>query len=246
MPLGCTTTLSFDDPGTYTFFVETTGEIGEIDGDCVTDEPDLRRRRRRRATGRRSRSSTRTAARSTSTASTGRRTTGPAARASRVRTAEIDDAGDYELTATTTSDEDEVVVRVGRDPASGVTAMRAGSIVALVLGVVVGLAAARRRAPPSGAGARSRRAAPQWPTGPVPGRRRHWPRRRPTRPCHRPYTPRPPSHGRTSPRRRRRRPAHQRIPDHRVTGPAAVIRCRRRRHRAEAGQRRRMTVTTLP
>ena len=38
VPLGCTTTLSFDRTGTYTFFVETKGEIGEIDGDCVTDD----------------------------------------------------------------------------------------------------------------------------------------------------------------------------------------------------------------
>ena len=37
VPLGCTTTLAFERTGTYTFFVETKGEIGEIDGDCVTD-----------------------------------------------------------------------------------------------------------------------------------------------------------------------------------------------------------------
>ena len=37
-PLGCTTTLQFDRTGTYTFFVETTGEVAEIDGDCDTDD----------------------------------------------------------------------------------------------------------------------------------------------------------------------------------------------------------------
>ena len=37
-PIGCDTTLVFDRTGTYTFFVETTGSVGEIDGDCETDD----------------------------------------------------------------------------------------------------------------------------------------------------------------------------------------------------------------
>ena len=37
-PVGCDTTLVFDRTGTYTFFVETMGEVGEIDGDCDGDD----------------------------------------------------------------------------------------------------------------------------------------------------------------------------------------------------------------
>ena len=37
-PDGCDTTLVFDRTGTYTFFVETMGEVGEIDGDCDGDD----------------------------------------------------------------------------------------------------------------------------------------------------------------------------------------------------------------
>ena len=36
-PIGCNTTLVFDKTGTYTFFVETDGEIGRIEGDCQSD-----------------------------------------------------------------------------------------------------------------------------------------------------------------------------------------------------------------
>ena len=45
-PVGCDTTLDFDQTGTYTFFVETAGEVGEIDGDCAADDRDVRLRRR--------------------------------------------------------------------------------------------------------------------------------------------------------------------------------------------------------
>ena len=37
-PVGCDTTLVFDRAGTYTFFVETTGSVGEIEGDCAADD----------------------------------------------------------------------------------------------------------------------------------------------------------------------------------------------------------------
>jgi hypothetical protein len=33
-PIGCTTSLEFDSPGTFTIYVETKGEIGEVRGDC--------------------------------------------------------------------------------------------------------------------------------------------------------------------------------------------------------------------
>ena len=80
-PIGCDTTLVFDRTGTYTLFVETKGEVGEIDGDCDADDrtydlgdeepPDVELVAARRAA----------ATRSTSTAPTARPTTRPAPRA---------------------------------------------------------------------------------------------------------------------------------------------------------------------
>ena len=147
-PIGCDTTLVFDRPGTYTFFVETTGSVGEIDGDCEADdrqydlgddeapnvdlvlldvggdEVDLDE------------------------------ASGPSydrsgAKGAGVATAEIEDTGDYVLTAS--SDHPEVMIRVGRDPSNGVTAMRLGAVAALVAGIalfVVGLARGGRRPAP--------------------------------------------------------------------------------------------------
>ena len=37
-PVGCDTTLEFDDDGTYYVFAETKGEVGDVDGDCENDE----------------------------------------------------------------------------------------------------------------------------------------------------------------------------------------------------------------
>ena len=39
-PIGCTTSLEFDEAGTYTIFVETEGEIGELRGDCPNADTD--------------------------------------------------------------------------------------------------------------------------------------------------------------------------------------------------------------
>jgi hypothetical protein len=53
-----------------------------------------------------------------------------------VRTADIEDTGAYVLSVD--SEEDEVMVRVGRDPSSGVVPMRVGAIALLVAGLVLG------------------------------------------------------------------------------------------------------------
>jgi hypothetical protein len=39
-PIGCTTTLQFDQTGTFTVYVETTGQIGHLRGDCPNTEND--------------------------------------------------------------------------------------------------------------------------------------------------------------------------------------------------------------
>ena len=192
VPIGCTTTLAFDRAGTYTFYIETKGEVAEIDGDCVTDdrtydvdEDDAPRVSLTlvdeqgdeidvdRADG-------------PSYDRAGQRGVG-------VSTADIDDPGDYELTATSDAEETEVLVRVGRDPAAGVTGLRVASIASIVVGVVVGLllllVVGRRRPTP----APVTPAGPRWPDG----QHQVAPLAPPTAnpPTAPPYTPRPPSHG---------------------------------------------------
>jgi hypothetical protein len=146
-PIGCQTTLVFDRTGTYTFFVETKGKVSDLDGDCNADDrvydvegtPPV-----------------------TLTLVDGNgdevdldRADGPSydrdgSSGVGVRTAEIAETGDYVLTAD--SDEPEVMIRVGRDPSSGVTAMRIGAIVLLVAGVaaaIVGFVIGRPRPAPA-------------------------------------------------------------------------------------------------
>ncbi|CAN5645699.1 MAG: hypothetical protein ACR2HP_04500 [Ilumatobacteraceae bacterium] len=136
-PSGCDTTLVFDRTGTYTFFLETVGTIGEIDGDCENDDRsydlgedpppvDLNL-----------------------VADDGRdidldRADGPSydragAVGRGVRTAEIDADGEYVLSVT--SEADDVVIRVGRDPSNGVVPLRIGAVAVLVAGIVLAILA---------------------------------------------------------------------------------------------------------
>ena len=149
-PIGCDTTLVFDRVGTYTFFVETKGQVGEIDGDCDTDDraydlgddepPEVGSDAGRcRRAGGRPRARRRADLRPL-------RCPGDAGSAR----CDIEDTGDYVLTAD--ADASEAMIRVGRDPSNGVTAMRAGALAVLVGGVVVGvlvLVLAQRRARPT-------------------------------------------------------------------------------------------------
>lgn len=150
-PLGCDTTLVFDRTGTYTVFVETKGEVGEIDGDCDADDRsydlgdddvpsvdvvlvdergddiDLDR-------------------------VDGPRYDTSDAKGEGVRSVEIDEPGDYVLTAE--ADSSDVMVRVGRDPSQGVAAIRIAAILVLLAGLVGGVllfVAAARRATPAAA-----------------------------------------------------------------------------------------------
>lgn len=164
VPLGCTTTLEFERPGTYTFFVETRGSVDEIDGDCVTgdrsyevdagDAPrvSLSLLDERGAELDLDRADGPTYDRG------GRRGAG-------VRTVEIDETGSYELTATASSEEAEILVRVGQDPGRGVTALRAGGVLTAVLGAAAGLVLllvpGRRRPAPAAAAP----PAVRWPSG---------------------------------------------------------------------------------
>jgi hypothetical protein len=144
-PVGCETTLLFDRTGTYTFYVETSGEVGEIDGDCNgddrtyefdgDDEPRVQL----------------TLVDDRGDEVDLDRASGPSyerggSSGAGVRTADIEDTGAYVLRVD--SEEDEVMVRVGRDPSSGVVPMRVGAVALLVAGLVLGgIGLARSRGP---------------------------------------------------------------------------------------------------
>ncbi len=172
-PIGCTTSLEFDEAGAYTIYVETVGSIGELRGDCPNtdtdydssgddlpdvditlvdddgDEVDLDR-----------------------DDSTDYDAGGFVGQA--VATVQIDEPGSYEITAT--SDEDEVVVAVGHDPKGDAASMKTMAIAALVAGIVIGgllIVLGLRRKPAPGAGAPPVPPAPtgfgQAPGAPQPG-----------------------------------------------------------------------------
>jgi hypothetical protein len=134
-PIGCTTSLEFDEAGTYTIYVETTGQVGELRGDCPNsdddyayddddlpdveivlvddrgDEVDL-----------------------DDDESKDYDAGGYVGRS--VASVEIEEAGDFEITAT--SDEDEIAVAIGRNPKESAGSTRTMGILALALGVAIG------------------------------------------------------------------------------------------------------------
>ncbi len=183
-PIGCDTTLSFDRTGTYTFFVETKGHVGAIEGDCESAARDYDVASLPRVTL--------TLVDADGTNLDLERTSGPTydragRRGEGIRAARIDRTGTYVLTVAATSTD--AMIRVGKDPGRGVAALRAGAVAALVAGAVAGallmlLARPRRRA------AQLRPPVPAWPTG-LPTRPPLGP---PTAnpPIPPPYAPRPP------------------------------------------------------
>lgn len=166
-PVGCATTLVFDKTGTYTFYVETSGTVGALDGDCGTadrdyefegdglprvsltllddggDEVDLDRvdRPSYDAGG---------------------------AQGVAVRTADVEEAGEYTLTVAANAED--VVVRVGRDPSDGVSTMRTVAVALALIGLgcgAIALAAGRRRPPTAPVGPSGQAAWQPNPTAPV-------------------------------------------------------------------------------
>jgi hypothetical protein len=184
-PIGCNTTLVFDETGTYTFFVETKGQIGPIDGDCASDARSYDVDGVPRVTL--------TLADSDGDNVDLDRTSGPTydrdgKRGTGVRSVDIDRTGSYVLAAT--ADDTDAVIRVGRDPAAGVTALRVGAIVSLIVGVVGGvlllvLRPRQRRVLPTPT------TQPPWPTGLPTQPPLGPPAANPPVPP--PYAPRPPS-----------------------------------------------------
>ena len=144
-PAGCDTTLDFDRTGTFTFFLESKGELDDLAGDCERaagayeldgDEPPRVQLTLVDADGEELDLD---------------RAGGPSydrngSAGEGFREVDIAVAGEYVLTVE--SENDDVVVRVGGDPADGVGALRLGAGAALLIGVglgIAGLIAGRRR-----------------------------------------------------------------------------------------------------
>lgn len=172
-PVGCDTTLDFDRAGDYLVFVETTGRLGDVNGDCGiegdfdlgTDTPPSVTLTLRDVEG---------GSVDLDTASgSDYDTAGYAGSLDRRLT--IDRPGDHVLTVESSTDA-VFAVAVGRDPNGGVAALRWGGVAAVIAGLLIGgllLVLASRRgagepepldpwqpAAPTGPGL------PDWPVGP--------------------------------------------------------------------------------
>ena len=139
-PVGCDTTLSFSDTGTFYVFIEHLGQLEEIDGDCDTttdeysrdpeDEPVVT---------------------ITLTDDDGNQieldrlddeftySLDDSFAGTATRQFEIESTGDYVMTVES-SDGDDFVVAVGRDPNDLSNMMRIGALASGIAGVVLGLA----------------------------------------------------------------------------------------------------------
>jgi hypothetical protein len=186
-PVGCETSLEFDGAGTYTFFLETKGQVGELEGDCAATD------REYEYEGEALPRVSLTLVDADGQEVDLDRVDGPSYdRAGRegtaVRRASIDGPGTYVLSVD--ADEPDVMVRVGKDPEQGVLPLRAGGGV-LILGgmvaVVLGLVLGRDRSLPPAAGGTTpywqpsggpppvappyahQPSAPPWSPGPPPG-----------------------------------------------------------------------------
>jgi hypothetical protein len=136
-PLGCTTSLQFDETGEYFVFVETKGSIGELRGDCpgtdtdyefdgdagdvdvdvtLIDENDEEI--------------------DTDRDDSVSYDTGDFVGES-ILTFEIEEAGDVEVTVS--ASDDEVMVAIGKDPSAAAGPLGLAGIVVMALGVVLGV-----------------------------------------------------------------------------------------------------------
>jgi hypothetical protein len=136
-PVGCDTTLTFTDTGTFYVYIEHLGTLDSLDGDCETpdeyargadDEPTVE---------------------ITVTDDTGAEldldrledeftySLDDSFAGTATRRVEIESTGDYVVTVD--SDDDDFVVAVGRDPGDTATALRLGAFAAGIAGIVLGL-----------------------------------------------------------------------------------------------------------
>lgn len=137
-PVGCDTTLSFSDTGTFYVYIEHLGRIGALDGDCETrDEYSRDAEDEPRVT-------------ITLTDGDGNEveldrledeftySLDDSFAGTATRQVEIESTGDYVVTVEST-DGDDFVVAIGRDPGEVANTMRVGALAAAIVGVVLGL-----------------------------------------------------------------------------------------------------------
>ncbi len=133
-PVGCTTTLQFDRTGTFLFFVETKGSVGDVGGDCpVTDDS-------YDSTGSNPDVTLTLVDRDDSDVtiddSTGVSYDAAGFVGSSIQSVQIDEPGTYRLTVD--SPDDEFVISVGTDPNEAADSMKTLAMVVLGVGVVLG------------------------------------------------------------------------------------------------------------
>lgn len=150
-PVGCTTSLEFADAGTFIVYVETVGTIGEVRGDCPNtdddyefrgddlpdvdvvlvdesgDEVDL-----------------------DDFDGTDYDAAGFVGTA--IATVDIEEPGDFEITVT--SDDDDFVIAIGKDPKDSANTLRTNGLIAAIAGLVLGglllvLGLRRKGSPPA-------------------------------------------------------------------------------------------------
>ena len=154
--VGCETVLDFEQPGEFLLFAETAGSFDDVRGDCAatgsfqldTDSPEV---------------SVELVDPDGSTvdaqSATGADYDRAGFRGQQIAVVEVTAPGDHVVRVL--SDDGSFAVAVGRDPVDGVFVLRAGAVLALVGGLVVGLAliiSGRRVSTAAG------RPVPGWPT----------------------------------------------------------------------------------
>jgi hypothetical protein len=149
-PIGCTTSLRFDETGTFTVYVETEGSIGEVRGDCPNTDTDYRYRGDRLPDVELSLTDDGgDEVRLQDEFDTSYDAAG--AKGQSIGTVDIEKAGDYALTVT--SDAEDFAIAIGKNPKQDASSLRTGGLVALIAGVVLGglmlALGLRKRNPPT-------------------------------------------------------------------------------------------------
>ena len=134
-PIGCDTVLDFDEGGTYVLFVETKGELDDVRGDCAADT-DIDWTSDELPTVTLTLADPEGSNVDLESDDSVSYDTGDAAGES-VQSVNIDTPGDHVLRVE--SDDSGFAIAVGRDPNSGVLALRAIALAALTVGVVFGV-----------------------------------------------------------------------------------------------------------
>jgi hypothetical protein len=143
-PVGCDTVLDFDATGTYLVFVETTGELDDVRGDCAVDT-DIRWDEEELPTVVLTLLNPEGDEVELDADEGVSYDTGDSAGES-IQSIDVETPGDHTLRVE--SDDSGFAIAVGRNPNDGVLAMRAGAVLAALVGIAIGvwlLSSARRR-----------------------------------------------------------------------------------------------------